>query len=196
MEATQETELVDAPVVAQPEAGFSLNWQMVDGYNATVQVTMRTARIEDWPDVLQRRAAFMKLATDKGWGIPGRPAGVSPAPLTTTSSTVATKPASTNPQPPANGKAVETLLATKMEVTPKPDGKVELKFYGAGHKFPDIYANGSVENMVKLLAGNGDWTAEHLAAANTYDSEFTIRYTLSAKLNSKGNPYKDVLSIG
>lgn len=182
--------------VAQPEAGFSLNWQMVDGYNSTVQVTMRTAHVADWPDVMKRRKEFMEQATKNGWNVPGRlPSAAAPV-------AAVAQPAAPNGHAPTAAKPapaageVLTLVAASMEVTPKPDGKVELKFFEAGHKYPDIYANGTVENMLKLLAPTGDWTADLLSTATSYDGlAYTVRYTLSKKLNSKGNPYKDIVNI-
>jgi hypothetical protein len=197
-EATHEKDMIEMPFeVAEPEAGFSLNWQMVDGFNATVQVTMRTAHVYNWPDVMKHRADFMEKAVAKGWNVPGRlPSATPPAAVATTATPTAPRPsAALAPVQPSGGKEILTLVATKMEVMPKPDGKVELKFFEQGHKFPDIYATGAVENMVKLLTPTGQWTAEMLSQATTYEGlAYTVRYTLG-KLNSKGNPYKDIVNL-
>lgn len=195
-EVTPEVEAHE--IEPQPEAGFSLNWQMVDGYNATVQVTMRTGNLSDWPSVLTQRKDFMENATKNGWGIPGKPTAQAPAAAVAQASTPATpaaKPAEAAPVARANGKEIVTLMAARMEVEPKPEGKVQLRFYEAGHKFPDLYANGTVENMLKLLAPTGQWTEEHLATAASYDFVHPVRYTLG-KPNSKGNPYKDIVNLG
>ena len=46
-----------------------------------------------------------------------------------------------------------------------------------------------------LLAGTGAWVPEHFAAVGSFSLPVTIEYRLSDKLNSKGNPYKDILAI-
>lgn len=60
-----------AGTLAPPDSQVSLNWQMQDGYGATVQVTMRCAVLEDWPSVMKTRAAFLDAAQKGGWTFPG-----------------------------------------------------------------------------------------------------------------------------
>src|SRR3990167_8838033 len=162
--------------LAQPEAGFSLNWQMFDKLGGPVQVTMRAALVVDWPAVMVERARFVQAALEKGWTQPTRPPAAE-APK-------AAAPGQAAPPPPPTGatqaaSGLLELMATKMEVTPKPEGRVELKFYSAAHKFPDLYANGSTENMAKLLAPTGAWTVdEHLSKAASFDVNMRVKYTL------------------
>src|SRR3990167_6871415 len=173
--------------LAQPEAGFSLNWQMFDKLGGPVQVTMRAALVVDWPAVMVERARFVQAALEKGWTQPTRPPAAE--------AHRAAAPGRAAPPVAAAAWLLE-LVATKLEVTPKPEGRVELKFYSTGHKFPDLYANGSAENMAKMLASTGGWTVdEHLRKAASFDVNMRVKYTLSKKLNSKGNPFKDIVAV-
>jgi len=81
----------------------------------------------------------------------------------------------------------------KIAVTPKPDGKATVEFFATGRKFADIYATQKIESLVELFGGG--WRAEHFASAVTYDVGLAVAYTLSDKLNSKNNPYKDIVGI-
>ena len=100
------------------------------------------------------------------------------------------KPATTNGE-----KQILKLAVSKVEIVPKPDGKAELKFYGAGHKYPDLYATRSIAVWAEEIG----WDVSAFAAAITYDTTdvgksptMEVGYTLSDKLNTKGNPYKDI----
>jgi hypothetical protein len=196
MEATHaQDELIEQ--VAQPEAGFSLNWQMVDGFNATVQVTMRTAQVGDWPDVMKRRAEFMKRATENGWGVPGQRVNTvqtqtAPNANGTGAPKIGTPPAvaATN----GGGKEILAIAVTKMVVSHRPDGKVELGFFAPGHQYADLKYIGTLENAYRLIAPAGNWTPDQLQEPGEFPVAMTVRYTLG-KPNSKGNPFKDILNV-
>lgn len=89
---------------------------------------------------------------------------------------------------------INTLEVVKLEVTPKPDNKVELKLYGAGHKYPDLYHNGAVEQVLNALSLSGfDFTADHMRVAQTFDVNFFADWRNSEKLNKNNVPYKNVV---
>lgn len=46
-----------------------------------------------------------------------------------------------------------------------------------------------------MLKDTGEWTPEHFKAAATFNFNCAVDYTLSDKLNSKNNPYKDIQAI-
>jgi hypothetical protein len=184
-----ETELHE--IVSQPEAGFSLNWQMVDTLGATVQVTMRTARVAEWPDVMKHRAAFLQKATEKGWAVPSKlPNLPSPAPQPTASA-----PAPALAQASSNGNGALVLDSARMEVVPGADGKSEVKFYADGHQYPDLYTKRTPAQLAVLLQPTGQWTPDHFTKAGTHAVPMRIEYKLSDKKNSKGNPYKDIVAV-
>jgi hypothetical protein len=58
---------MDTDTTRMPECGFSLNWQMKDATNASVQITMRSASIDGWPEVMRQRHAFVTMAMEHGW---------------------------------------------------------------------------------------------------------------------------------
>jgi len=90
---------------------------------------------------------------------------------------------------------VKEFIAVKFEIVPRADGKAEMKFYEAGHKFPDLYSVMSLEYCVKNMEKTGEWTEQHFKQAATYDVNYRVKWKNSDKLNSKGNPYKDIVSI-
>ena len=191
-EQKQVSEQEQEVVVMSPdgEAGFSLNWTMVDGGGAPVQVTMRGASVSDWKRVMRERAIFVDKARIGGWTYAN--------PKATAAPTIGNSPIAhpLTPAPKAQAvaggnKAIQELHVVKVEITPKPDGKAELKFFTTGHKFPDLYATRSVEQWVEAL----NWEAATFGAAAEYSEKLLVGYTLSDKLNTAGNPYKDIAYI-
>jgi hypothetical protein len=113
------------------------------------------------------------------------------------------KPAVTPaPAAPATQKAattdtgVNTMAIKKMTVAPQADGKVKIGLYADGHKFPDLYMSLGLDATLKTLAGTGlEWTAEHLSAVAEFNVDFLADWRNSDKLNTKGNPYKNVVAL-
>lgn len=99
------------------------------------------------------------------------------------------------PQPPAQPpQGGGTFNICKVEVAPRADGKVDLKFYEANHKYPDIYTARSAEDACTLLAPCGGFVPEHFSAAATYNIACLIDWK-PGKTNSRGNPYKDIVTL-
>lgn len=177
-----------------PESQFSLNWQMIDGYGGNVQVTMRGSYVGEWPEIMQERAKFVDLAQKKGWTFPGsvKPAaGLTPPPAAPAAPVAA----------PSNGtatstvKVVQVLSATELRVMPRADGKVDLEFWNTGRQYAEIKATKAPAEAVAMLAATGAWALDNFSKAGAFTLPVTIEYRLSDKLNSKGNPYKDVLAV-
>lgn len=122
---------------------------------------------------------------------PGRPA-TPPAPGQPPAPTAQAAP----PAGASNGTGeIFTLPIVKWEVAKiRQDGRVDINFFGPGHRHPDIYTTWSVEKAVQMFAETGAWTAEHFAGAQTYTFPLKVLYTLG-KANSKGNQYKDILRL-
>ena len=88
------------------------------------------------------------------------------------------------------------INAVKLVVTPRPEGKVSLAFFSEGHKWADITKVCSIEQAIATLAPIGGFTAQHLQAVATYEPiSARISWVESEKLNSAGNPYKNIVSI-
>ena len=88
-----------------------------------------------------------------------------------------------------------TFHAVKMTVTPREGGKTKLDFFEVNHKFPDISAVMAPENLVDLMKLTGEWTVDHFMKATAFEVKYMIQWRNSDKLNSKGNPYKNIVGI-
>lgn len=107
-------------------------------------------------------------------------------------------PSSPAPVPNGNGNghsAMLSLRAAKMTVTPRADGKVDLKFFEAGHQYPDIYTAKTINEAITMLKTTGAWKPEHFAAAGEFQVNMVIDYKNSEKLNKNGKPYKDIVTV-
>lgn len=89
---------------------------------------------------------------------------------------------------------MNTLEVVRVEVTPKPDGKAELKLYSEGHKYPDLYHNGTIKQLLAALSVSGyGWTEEMLKTSQSFDLRFFADWRNSEKLNQNGKPYKNIV---
>jgi hypothetical protein len=98
----------------------------------------------------------------------------------------------------AQPKPEQFMRIGRMEVIPKPDGRVDLKFYdpNPGMKYAVLSVNNwTVESALKLLEPTGAWEADHLAKANQFTVNYKAFYVLSEKTNTKGLPYKNVVRL-
>lgn len=186
-----------------PEAPASVNFRafhLATGFQC--QFTLR-----DWDDDqlmarLRKRVLSMIAA---GWsGDAPRPApavtqpastGTAPRPAPTT----VTPPAvpSTPPQPaaPASPAVPQAFQAVRLEVAPRPDGRVNVLFFGAGRKYADISTVRTPEYLTEMLSLTGDWTPAHFAAPATYDMDVVVEWVASEKLNAQQKPYKNIVRV-
>ena len=89
--------------------------------------------------------------------------------------------------------SLNSLEVTRVVVTPKPGDKVELQLFGTGHKFPDLYHNGEIKQVLTALTGTGlQWTADMLKTANEFNVNFFADWRNSEKLNKNNKPYKNI----
>lgn len=168
-----------------------------------------TCRANSAREAIDQLVDGINYAKTKGFSVI-RPMGDTP-PAMAAPQTHVERPASPVTAPASNSQAapaiaqnganntvsgqLKTIRAVRMDVMPKPDGKVTLEWYMDGHKFADIYTTRTLDNAVNLLLPTGAWTADHLKEAQTYSVRHVITWRDSEKLNSKGNPYKDLVSI-
>lgn len=128
--------------------------------------------------------------------IPAKAESPAPSVKTPTTKTPAAKlPASKQPTGESSAKVPQTLVVERVVVTPKPDHKVELQLFGKGDKWPRLFHNGDITNILKALEGTElPWEESELSMANEFRTTFLVDWIESDKPNSKGNPYKDILA--
>lgn len=92
-------------------------------------------------------------------------------------------------------QATGVFNVVKMGVTPRADGKTKLDFYEFGHKYPDISAVMSPDQLSQMLAAVGAWTPEHFKAVASYEVNYKISWRNSERLNQNGKPYKNIVVV-
>lgn len=182
----------------------------VDGGTEVLEVNL-TGRGRNTREAFENLGDCLKYAQGKGWSayrkvneLPHSSAAQKPALVLPTKAqvagpaspikTVATSAVSASGSPANYSSGVYHV--TKLEVTPRADGKVTLGFFEAGHKWADITKVCTVDVAISTLAPLGDFTEEHLRVAAVFDDILaTIRWIDSENLNSKGKPYKNIVEI-
>jgi hypothetical protein len=101
------------------------------------------------------------------------------------------------PAPSAPGQKTQYILtATKLEITQRPDGKVQLDFFlNTERKYADLRHIDSPENALRFLSRVGGWAPEHFRGAGTYTVSYDVTWEESTKMNNAGRPYKNIVGI-
>jgi len=184
-----------------PESGFSMNFQIQNGLIVGGQITIREPRLQDWPNAADE---YKKICERFALKQASAPKPAPSAPVKDNKAVAVLKQAGAAPEVIAAAKAatagqksVLEIHAVHMTVEPKPGGKVNVNFFGNDRKqphnqFADIYVT---RTAVQLSSDMPFLDPEIFESAEEYAVDLTIGYTLSDKLNSKSNPYKDVLFI-
>lgn len=176
---------------------------------ADLQATARGATLRDaldnFIDGLNYGKAKYRLTLEEP-PAPLAPAPIPPLQALYGGNTAPTSPAPNNqgqsaPPPPQNATQGlttppngGTIHATKLEIEIRQDGRANLQFFEAGHKWADLSTVRSIEDACGLLAPIGGFTAAHLTNGATYTINALIAWT-PGKTNSKGKPYKDIAEI-
>jgi hypothetical protein len=164
-----------------PEAPASDTFKWIDGVGIEHMTTIRA-----WSGtiVYNETAKFIKHVTDSG----GRTAALQSAP----------KPAQAPvPSETATFNATGTSMQiAKIKVTPEvKDGvqRILVELFGEGHQWADIKAFYSTgEQAHTAFSGVTDLNFNE---AGEYQINCIADYRLSDKKNSKGNPYKNLVSV-
>ncbi len=86
------------------------------------------------------------------------------------------------------------FAVSKIIVKPNPGGTRTIELWGTGRRYADLYINRPIETLIKMFPEG--WTAGHFTDATIYnDLSMVADYKISSKLNSEGNPYKDVYAV-
>ena len=106
-----------------------------------------------------------------------------------------TAPAPATTAAPKQNATGTTLVIKKMKVVPEvKDGKprIMVELYADGHQWADIKAY--YNDAAAASAAFAMVTGADFSTAGEYAVEFAADYRNSEKLNSKGNPYKNLVS--
>lgn len=87
------------------------------------------------------------------------------------------------------------IHAVKMQIEARPDGKSKVKFFANGHEYPDIDVVRTPDQLAQLMSKTADWKPEHFKTTVEAKCDYLIEYVNSEKLNSKGNPYKNITAV-
>lgn len=131
-------------------------------------------------------------------GQPARPQGA-PAPAATSQAPPpAGAPAAPGaPTTPAVQQGVGgelKLQIAKVKVVPRTND-TEVQLFGVGHKWPDLRTWGTPEELVERFAVVAGFQANDFQRAQEFNLTCDAVYTLSEKVSSKGNPYKDLVRV-
>lgn len=183
----------EAPAVVFTQL-YGLKENQIVQFNLTIRAATPESAMDGIIRGIQYAQEHYKLSTIRPeTGVPGPAAPSAPQngqPTTPGAPAPAGQPAQTN----GNG-STGYIHATKLEIVPSADGKVALKWYSAGHQYPDITSTRPADKAVELLRATGDWTTDHVKAVGTYQVRHKIAWRESEKMNSRGNHYKDVVSL-
>lgn len=179
---TQLRQWTEAPNSANVRAS-------VDGHDW--QITIR----DDTFNGLSKKMIFINEWLDHHNG-KKQAASVQPAPAQIPVSSIAPTSSATPVTPPqqVNGQKF-TMTVERLEVTPRADGRVDAKFFQHEHKYPDMTAVKTPDDLCALLAKTGQWTPAHFAAAAQYQVKMVIDWVNSDKLNKNNKPYKNIVEI-
>ncbi len=109
--------------------------------------------------------------------------------------------------PKADGVREGNILykVVSIDILPKPNGQVQVAFFGddfapgARNRFATLFVDAHesypVEKLRALLAPYHQFKLETFKMAGTYNVDFIVEYYETEKVNSKGNPYKNVVRI-
>lgn len=167
------------------EAG-GVAWTTLYGDGFTINLTARAGNCMDALDDLVLGIQYGK----KTYKLDTKPA-TSQAPVQAPAPVQAAPvPPPVNPPPDVN-----TFVAVKMTVEPRADGKSKISLFADGHQWADINLIFTPEQAVGTLGHLAPWTQEHFMTATTYDVKYLVAWKNSTKLNSAGNPYKNLVSV-
>lgn len=89
------------------------------------------------------------------------------------------------------------LNIVKLDISPRADGKCDLKFYGNDkaqpkNKYPDLTWVTTADYAIDKLKTVAGFSGEHFAMVGSYDLKCKLVWVASEKLNRNGAPYKNV----
>lgn len=158
-----------------------------------------TSRAETPAQALAELLATLKIAREEyklnPYPVLHKAPALNPVATTVTPVPVAPAPMVNEPVYEDIEQANGEFHAVKMSVTPRTDGKSKVDFFEAGHKYPDISAVMSPEQLASMMQIVGGWTPEHFKQMGTYEVKYAIQWRNSTTLNKNGKPYKNIVGI-
>lgn len=197
----------DAPVI--PEAGGIVFTEIVNDKGAILNATGRATHPIRSVQMLVECVTYLRSLQPKAnWRLRKQDHSVSTAQATTQAAPAGNNepvyvdeqqsgqpdiPASAGTGQPAQG--VMTMQIVKVEITPRPDARVDLKMYAPGHKYPDLrVTNWTAQSVFEnLIDPNMGWDENTLLTANEFQGAYTAQWEYSpTNRTAKGEPYKDL----
>lgn len=170
-----------------PEAPASDTFRWTDGLGVE---HMTTIRAWNGGTLYEQVAKFVAHITETG----GKPTS-QPAPKP---SQAAPAPAGDAP-PPAQGhdtSSVFEMEIAKIKVEPQSDGRIVVNFMQKNHNFADIKAYYKTPaNAVAAFVHVAGFDEETFSKAGEFSLSCLADWRNSEKLNSKGNPYKNLVNL-
>jgi hypothetical protein len=147
----------------------------------------------------------MKMILDKG-GLPkysSTPAQTGAVPAETPAAGTPAPTAGNGTPPPAGGTPAGgetatggTFVASRMTVTPRTDGKIDVGFFQGDDKYPLTRIIGNLQQVLARLDHCGNaWTQAHFEKVGAYNVKYKVAFVLSEKMNKAGNPYKNITDV-
>jgi len=205
---TPEAVQMEVEILAIPTDAASTNFFWTIGHKETfnLQTTLRGNLTAEQIEahfqmvIMALHDVVLRGGHAKQVGRAAEPIATSPAPQTNADDQVMVSTVLAAPATSASAQTPQTdqrnmVAISRLEVAPRADGRVDLRFFGTGHKYADITAVREPDSAVHMLSATGAWTPQHFASVAVYNVAMIIEWTPSEKKNSKGNPYKDIVAI-
>jgi hypothetical protein len=121
--------------------------------------------------------------------------GMFPKPVLPAAPAPVTQSAPSAPKPATTDNGGQYITVCKVKVTPEKDGKTRIKVevFEPNMKYPSI--NAFYNDPAQATAAWGMVTGLDFSAPGEYNLEAKAYYRNSEKLNQKGNPYKNLVSV-
>ena len=192
-----------------PEAGGIVFTEFEGEHGGVLHVTARAAHPTRAIQMLLESYAYLRSVQPAvHWHVQDASKGKAPMPTQVVRPPATTDPSEPQyvdvhseqpaPAPPAGGAEMRyQMQITKIEITPKPDGKADVGLFAPGHKWADLrIINWDAPSIMTLVDPSMGWDVNTLMVANYFTGNFVAEWEYSTKnFKQSGEPYKDVKRI-
>ena len=173
-----------------------------DGVRHNVKINV-TARDLNSLSALRQLMETIKVAKEEyklkpyqpSFGSVSKPAEQKPAVQDAPKPAVQEAPKPAAPARPApSTEGANMFHCVKIAVAPYKD-KIKIDWFAQGRKYAELTSYIPVEQAVAWFQPFGLWTHDHFEQVAEYTVDMNIYWKESEKLNSKGNPYKNIVKM-
>lgn len=100
--------------------------------------------------------------------------------------------------PPSDGENDGEFDLEKIQIVPRPDGRVTMNYMAAGLRWPVVYSVRSKEQAATIINSvwpNMNLSEKDFAQAKDFLLSGKVFWKNSDKMNTQGNPYKNIVRI-